>query len=84
MTSQGVRFRRRGRRPGCRAAGTDTGRLPPCLAGHAGGIGTEHILLALLELEDGGGVLTGLGIDKAGAAEHVTATLAGLGSVKPA
>jgi hypothetical protein len=27
-------------------------------------IGTEHILLALLELEDGNGVLTGLGIDK--------------------
>ncbi len=47
-------------------------------------VGTEHILLALLELEDGGGVLTGLGIDKAGAAEHVTATLAALGSIKPA
>ena len=47
-------------------------------------IGTEHILLALLELEDGGGVLTGLGIDKAGASEHVTATLAALGSIKPA
>ena len=28
-------------------------------------IGTEHILLALLELEDGAGVLTGLGIGKA-------------------
>jgi hypothetical protein len=28
-------------------------------------IGTEHILLALLELEDGTGLLTGLGIDKA-------------------
>jgi hypothetical protein len=28
-------------------------------------IGTEHILLALLELEAGAGVLTGLGIDKA-------------------
>jgi hypothetical protein len=28
-------------------------------------IGTEHILLALLELEDGGGVLTDLGIEKA-------------------
>ena len=27
-------------------------------------IGTEHILLALLELEDGSGVLGGLGIDK--------------------
>ncbi|MFJ3530601.1 Clp protease N-terminal domain-containing protein [Streptomyces sp. NPDC090132] len=28
-------------------------------------IGTEHILLALLEYEDGAGLLTGLGIDKA-------------------
>ncbi|MFF2326308.1 MULTISPECIES: Clp protease N-terminal domain-containing protein [unclassified Streptomyces] len=28
-------------------------------------IGTEHILLALLEQEDGRGVLTGLGVDKA-------------------
>jgi ClpA/ClpB-like protein len=46
-------------------------------------IGTEHILLALLELEDGGGVLTGLGIDKAGAAEYVTATLAALHRFKP-
>ncbi|MFD0886897.1 Clp protease N-terminal domain-containing protein [Streptosporangium algeriense] len=30
-------------------------------------IGTEHILLALLEFEDGRGVLSGLGIDKAAA-----------------
>jgi hypothetical protein len=29
-------------------------------------VGTEHILLALLEFEDGKGVLAGLGIDKAG------------------
>ena len=28
-------------------------------------VGTEHILLALLEFEDGDGVLAGLGIDKA-------------------
>ncbi|MFF9509194.1 Clp protease N-terminal domain-containing protein [Streptomyces sp. NPDC014724] len=28
-------------------------------------VGTEHILLALLEQEDGAGVLTGLGLDKA-------------------
>src|SRR5579863_307854 len=47
-------------------------------------IGTEHILLALLELEDGEGVLTGLGIGKADAAGHVTATLAALGVFKPA
>jgi len=40
-------------------------------------IGTEHILLALLELEDGAGVLAGLGIDKASAeAEIVTALTA--------
>ncbi|MFE6680749.1 Clp protease N-terminal domain-containing protein [Streptomyces sp. NPDC057729] len=39
-------------------------------------VGTEHILLALLEQEDGAGVLTGLGLDKAtaetGIAEAVT------------
>ena len=47
-------------------------------------IGTEHILLALLEQEDGEGVLTGLGIDKSGAAEYVTATVAALAGFKPA
>ena len=39
-------------------------------------IGTEHILLALLELEDGDGVLSGLGIDKASAESEITAALA--------
>jgi ATP-dependent Clp protease ATP-binding subunit ClpA len=39
-------------------------------------IGTEHILLALLELEDGTGPLTGLGIAKDAATAHITATLA--------
>jgi Clp amino terminal domain, pathogenicity island component len=39
-------------------------------------IGTEHILLALLELEDGEGVLTGLGIDKDATAAQVTAAVA--------
>ncbi|MFE9098280.1 Clp protease N-terminal domain-containing protein [Streptomyces sp. NPDC007264] len=34
-------------------------------------IGTEHILLALLELENGEGVLSGLGLDKTTAEEHV-------------
>ena len=38
-------------------------------------IGTEHILLALLEQEDGEGVLVGLGIDKEATAAQVTATL---------
>ena len=38
-------------------------------------IGTEHILLALLELEDGAGVLTGLGIDKSAAEAGVAAAL---------
>ena len=38
-------------------------------------IGTEHILLALLEQEDGEGVLTGLGIDKEATAAQVTAIL---------
>ncbi len=41
-------------------------------------IGTEHILLALLELEDGTGVLAGLGVDKAAAEAHITATVAAL------
>ncbi|WP_127358225.1 Clp protease N-terminal domain-containing protein [Actinacidiphila soli] len=39
-------------------------------------IGTEHILLALLELEDGTGVLTGLGIDKATAEANIAGSLA--------
>jgi hypothetical protein len=39
-------------------------------------IGTEHVLLALLELEAGGGVLGGLGIDKTRAEQNVVAALA--------
>lgn len=39
-------------------------------------IGTEHILLALLELESGNGVLAGLGIDKTEVEADITATLA--------
>jgi hypothetical protein len=39
-------------------------------------IGTEHILLALLEFEDGTGVLTGLGVDKATAEANITAAVA--------
>jgi hypothetical protein len=38
-------------------------------------IGTEHLLLALLELEDGSGVLTGLGIDKATAMDNISTAL---------
>ena len=34
-------------------------------------IGTEHILLAILELEDGTGVLAGLGVDKAAAEANI-------------
>jgi hypothetical protein len=41
-------------------------------------IGTEHILLSLLELEDGTGVLADLGIDKARAEAHITAQLSAL------
>jgi len=37
-------------------------------------VGTEHILLALLELEDGTGVLAGLGVDKATAETFITTT----------
>ncbi|MFE2121764.1 Clp protease N-terminal domain-containing protein [Rhodococcus aetherivorans] len=39
-------------------------------------IGTEHILLALLEYEDGNGVLTGLGVDRTAAEAHVAAAVA--------
>ncbi|HEV7760450.1 MAG TPA: Clp protease N-terminal domain-containing protein [Acidimicrobiales bacterium] len=38
-------------------------------------IGTEHILLALLELEDGDGPLTAAGVDKAAAEQNVIAAL---------
>jgi hypothetical protein len=40
-------------------------------------IGTEHILLALLELEDAAGPLTGLGVDKAAAEADIAAALGG-------
>lgn len=43
--------------------------------GH-GYVGTEHLLLALLEHEDGAGPLSGLGIDKATAEASITAALA--------
>jgi hypothetical protein len=36
-------------------------------------VGTEHILLALLEFEDGAGLLTELGIDKAATEAHIAA-----------
>src|SRR5499427_111674 len=45
-------------------------------------VGTEHILLALLELEDGSGVLTGLGIDKATAETNITATVTAIAAHK--
>ena len=41
-------------------------------------IGTEHMLLALLELDDGTGVLAGLGVDKAAVEANVAAVLAQL------
>jgi hypothetical protein len=47
-------------------------------------IGTEHILLALLELEDGAGVLATLGIDKAAAEANITAALAAILAAKAA
>ncbi|AYA15638.1 Clp protease [Streptomyces alfalfae] len=39
-------------------------------------VGTEHILLALVEYEDGAGPLTALGVDKAGVAASIAASLA--------
>jgi ATP-dependent Clp protease ATP-binding subunit ClpA len=41
-------------------------------------VGTERIRLALLELEDGAGTLTGLGIDKAAAETHIASAVAAL------
>jgi hypothetical protein len=38
-------------------------------------VGTEHILLALLEVEDGSGVLSGLGVDKAAVEAAITGYL---------
>ncbi len=39
-------------------------------------IGTEHILLALLEHENGTGVLSGLGVDKAATERYLVEMLA--------
>jgi hypothetical protein len=47
-------------------------------------IGTEHLLLALLELEDGAGVLASLGVEKAPierSITHVLSSMTGLGSL---
>ncbi|WP_327190899.1 Clp protease N-terminal domain-containing protein [Streptomyces xinghaiensis] len=44
-------------------------------------IGTEHILLALLEFEDGAGPLTALGVDKAAAEAWTAETIAALTAV---
>ncbi|HYX94573.1 MAG TPA: Clp protease N-terminal domain-containing protein [Geodermatophilus sp.] len=41
-------------------------------------IGTEHLLLALLDADEGTGVLAGLGVDRAHAEEFVTRTLAAM------
>ncbi len=45
-------------------------------------VGTEHILLALLELEDSAGLLTGLGIDKAAAETNISTTAAAIAAQK--
>ncbi|MYS11382.1 ATP-dependent Clp protease ATP-binding subunit [Streptomyces sp. SID6041] len=47
-------------------------------------VGTEHILLALLEHEDGTGVLTGLGLDKATAEREISEAVASLAARAPA
>ncbi|UGQ13122.1 ATP-dependent Clp protease ATP-binding subunit [Yinghuangia sp. ASG 101] len=46
-------------------------------------IGTEHILLALLELEAGQGVLSGLGIDKEAAGRFTEEALAEIAAAQP-
>ncbi|MEU8823182.1 Clp protease N-terminal domain-containing protein [Streptomyces sp. NPDC048636] len=45
-------------------------------------IGTEHILLALLEFEDGAGPLTALGADKAAASEHIAHAVAEIAATR--
>jgi Clp amino terminal domain, pathogenicity island component len=47
-------------------------------------VGTEHILLALLELEGGTGVLSGLGVGKAAVESAVTAFLSTWPGARPA
>jgi ATP-dependent Clp protease ATP-binding subunit ClpA len=44
-------------------------------------VGTEHILLALLELEAGAGELTSLGVDKATTEANVIAFLSTVGPI---
>ncbi|WP_369146085.1 Clp protease N-terminal domain-containing protein [Streptomyces sp. R44] len=46
-------------------------------------VGTEHILLALLEHEDGQGVLSGLGLDKATAEREIAETIASIAIQAP-
>ncbi|MEV4429348.1 Clp protease N-terminal domain-containing protein [Streptomyces sp. R-07] len=46
-------------------------------------VGTEHILLALLEHEDGRGVLSGLGLDKATAEREIAETIASVTIQQP-
>ncbi|MGK8485474.1 Clp protease N-terminal domain-containing protein [Nocardia asiatica] len=46
-------------------------------------IGTEHILLALLEQENGAGLLSDLGVDKASAETHLVELLAAITPGKP-
>jgi hypothetical protein len=45
-------------------------------------VGTEHLLLALLEFEDGAGVLAGLGLDKAAVEADLTAAIAAAAAAK--
>ncbi|MEV4943296.1 Clp protease N-terminal domain-containing protein [Streptomyces zaomyceticus] len=47
-------------------------------------VGTEHILLALLEHEDGSGVLTGLGLDKETAEREISEMVASVAIPAPA
>jgi hypothetical protein len=47
-------------------------------------VGTEHIVLALVELEDGDGVLSALGVTKPALEHHITTALARHATTEPA
>src|SRR5919205_366099 len=60
------------------AQGVSPDRVREVATATLGPSGTEHLLLALLDADEGTGVLAGLGVDRAHAEEFVTRTLAAM------